>query len=180
MDLSRLFIPQSAIPEIVLRGTVVYLLIFFYFRFFRRSAGAVGVSDLLLVVLIADAAQNAMAGSEQSITGGLLLVATIAFWDFLLDWLAYKFPSLRPLIEAPPLLLIRDGRIVHRNVAKQMMTTEELRAQLREHAVSGPHEVRAAFMEGDGKLSVVKKEPPKGGDDPSPGSGAGGGAGAGR
>ena len=159
MDLARLFIPEAAIPEILLRGTVVYLFIFLYFRFFRRSAGAVGITDLLLVVLIADAAQNAMAGNEHSITAGLLTVGTIAFWDYFLDWLAYRFPAMRKLIDAPPLLLIRDGRLVHHNIRKEMMTTEDLRAQLRQHDVSGPHEVQAAFMEGDGKLTVVKKAP---------------------
>jgi uncharacterized membrane protein YcaP (DUF421 family) len=157
MDLAKLFMPEAPLAEIFLRGTVVYLFIFFYFRFFRRSAGAIGITDLLVIVLVADAAQSAMAGEEHSITAGLLTVATIAFWDFFLDWLAYRFPVLRKLIEAPPLLLIRDGRIVHRNVAKQMMTTEDLRAQLRQHQVSGPHEVQAAFMESDGKLTVVKK-----------------------
>ena len=124
---------------------------------------------MLVIVLVADAAQSAMSGEEHSITAGVLTVATIAFWDFLLDWLAYRFPTLRKLIEAPPLLLIRDGQIVHRNVAREMMTTEDLRAQLRQHDVSGPHEVQAAFLEGDGKMSVVKKSSVKRAEDPSPG-----------
>ena len=173
MDFTKLFVPELPLLEILVRGTVAYLFIFLYFRFFRRSTGGVGITDLLLVVLIADAAQNAMAGNEHSITGGLLTVATIGFWDFFLDWLAYRFPAMRKLIDAPPLLLIRDGRIVHRNVAKEMMTTEDLRAHLRQHDVSGPHEVQAAFMEGDGKLSVVKKPAVKRGEDPSPGPSSG-------
>ena len=169
MDFAKLFVPEAPFLELIIRGTVAYLFIFLYFRIFRRSAGAVGITDLLLVVLIADAAQNAMSGEEHSITGGLVTVATIGFWDYFLDWLAYRFPAMRKLIEAPPLLLIRNGEIVHRNIAKEMMTTEELRAQLRQHDVAGPHEVKAAFLEGDGKLSVVKKN--RGGPaTPPPGS----------
>src|SRR4029434_10232353 len=95
IDWKSVFIPSLYIAEIILRGTIVYLFLFVLLRLLRRGAGAIGISDLLVVVLIADAAQNAMASEYKSITEGLILVTTIVGWDYFLDWLGYKFPRLR-------------------------------------------------------------------------------------
>lgn len=158
IDWARLFVPQAPLLELFLRGTISYLAIFLYFRFVRRGVGGLGIADVLLLVLVADAAQGALGGEEHSITGGLVVVATILLWDLVLDYINWGVPSLRRLARAAPVPLIEDGKLLNRNLAKEMITAEELRAQLREQGVSGPHEVRVAFLEGDGKLSVVKKE----------------------
>jgi len=94
--------PSLHIGEIILRGTIVYLFLFVLLRILRRGAEAIGISDLLVVVLIADAAQNAMASEYKSITEGLILVTTIVFWDYFLDWLGYRFPAVRPLLRPTP------------------------------------------------------------------------------
>jgi uncharacterized membrane protein YcaP (DUF421 family) len=104
LDWRELFVLTLGIGEIILRGSVVYLFIFFVFRVLRREAGAIGISDLLVVVLIADAVQNAMGSDYKSITEGLILVLTIVCWDMLLNWLDYRVPALRPA----PLPLIKD------------------------------------------------------------------------
>jgi uncharacterized membrane protein YcaP (DUF421 family) len=158
IDWGALLVPEAGLLELFVRGTVTYLAIFLYFRFVRRSAGGMGLTDILLLVLIADASQGALAGNEHSITGGLVVVATVAFWDYLLDWLSWKSPTMRRLVRAAPVPLIEEGRMLNRNLAREMITAEELRAQLREQGVTSPQEVRVAFLEGDGKLSVVKYE----------------------
>lgn len=158
IDWSSMFIPTMHIGEIILRGTVVYLFIFILFRVLRRGAGALGISDLLVVVLIADAAQNAMAKEYKSITEGLILVSTIVFWDYFLDWLGYRFPAVRRLIVPAPLLLIQDGRIQRRNLKHVMITDEELLGQLREQGVEGVEAVQQSYMEADGHISVIKKD----------------------
>jgi uncharacterized membrane protein YcaP (DUF421 family) len=132
IDWQSLFLPSLNIGEIFLRGSIVYLFLFFLLRILRRQAGTIGISDLLVIVLIADAAQNAMASQYQSITEGLILVTTIAFWDYFLDWLGYRFPIVAPLIRPTPLLLIKHGHIQKRNLSKELITEEELREQLRE------------------------------------------------
>ena len=93
IDWKSVFIPSLHIAEIILRGTIVYLFLFVLLRMLRRGAGAIGISDLLVVVLIADAAQNAMASEYKSITEGLILVTTIVGWDYFLDWLGYSIDS---------------------------------------------------------------------------------------
>ena len=103
-------------------------------RIFRRQAGALGLSDLLVVVLIADAAQNAMASEYKSITEGAILVGTIFFWDYFLDWLGFRIPFLRRLLRPRALLLIENGRLLRRNMRQEMITAEELMGQLRQIA----------------------------------------------
>jgi uncharacterized membrane protein YcaP (DUF421 family) len=148
IDWESVFIPSLHIGEIVLRGTIVYLFLFVLLRILRRGAGAIGISDLLVVVLIADAAQNAMASEYKSITEGLILVTTIVLWDYFLDWLGYRFPGVRPLLRAAPSLLIKNGRVQRRNLDREMITEEELVEQLREQGVESIEEVNESFMEG--------------------------------
>jgi uncharacterized membrane protein YcaP (DUF421 family) len=158
IDWQSVFVPSLHIGEIILRGTIVYLFLFVLLRLLRRGAGTIGISDLLVVVLIADAAQNAMASEYKSITEGLILVTTIVFWDYFLDWLGYKVPLVRPLLRPAPLLLIKDGRIHRRNLRREMITEEELIEQLREHGIESVEEVKESYIEGDGHISVIAKD----------------------
>jgi uncharacterized membrane protein YcaP (DUF421 family) len=158
IDWNSMFIPTVSIGEIFLRGTIVYLFLFIVFRLLRREAGALGISDLLVVVLIADAAQNAMASDYKSITEGLVLVSTLAFWDYFLDWLGYHFPAAQRLLRPPPSLLIKDGRLQRRNLRMEMITEEELMGKLREQGVKQIEEVKRSYIEADGTISVIKKK----------------------
>jgi uncharacterized membrane protein YcaP (DUF421 family) len=155
-------VPSVAVAEIVLRGTVVYLFLFFLLRVLRREAGALGISDLLVVVLIADAAQNAMGSEYKSITEGAILVATIAGWDYLLDWVGFRFPGARRWLRPAPLLLIKDGRMLKRNMRQEMITVDELMGQLREKGVEHVNEVKKCYLEADGHVSVITKDGTRG------------------
>src|SRR5215510_14167436 len=107
VDLSELFGFSVSIGEIVVRGSAVYWFLFILFRFVgRRDIGSVGLADVLVIVLIADAAQNAMAGGYESVSDGFVLIGTIVFWNQAVDWLIYRFPSLRPLAEPNALVMI--------------------------------------------------------------------------
>ena len=146
--------------ELIIRGSAMYLFLFLLFRVvIRRRVGAVGVADILVLVIIADAAQNGMSGEYKSVTDGAILVGTIVAWDYLIDWLNYRVPALRGWLEPPPLLLIRDGRVLHRNLRREFVTEDELKAKLRENGVTDIAEVREARMETDGEVSVIKRAP---------------------
>src|SRR6185503_15718884 len=134
--------------------TLTYLLLFFILRFLRRETGAIGIADLLVIVIIADAAQNAMAGEYKSITEGAVLVLTIAFWDYALDWLSYRFPTIRRIVRPVPLLLIKNGRMIKRNMRQEMITEEELLSQIREQGVESVSQVQKCYLEGDGHISI--------------------------
>ena len=158
IDWKSAFIPTVHLGEIFLRGTIVYLFILLVLRILRREAGALSISDLLVVVLIADAAQNAMASEYKSITEGLFLIATIAFWDYFLDWLSYRAPRINRLVHGSPLLLIKNGRLQWRNMKQEMITEEELMRQLREQGIETLEEVKKSYLEGDGHVSIIKKD----------------------
>jgi uncharacterized membrane protein YcaP (DUF421 family) len=111
--------------------------------------------------MIADAAQNAMAGEYKSVTEGFVLVGTIVFWDYLLDYLSYRFPGFRHWITPSPLPLIQDGKMVRRNMRQELVTREELMEHLREQGIEDITDVKEACLEGDGQISVIKKEPDK-------------------
>lgn len=160
MDWDSIFVPTLPLGEIVLRGTVVYLGLFFMLRVLRREAGDIGISDLLVVVLIADASQNAMASEYHSITEGLILVATIAFWDYFLDWLGYRSAAVERLLRPAPLLLIKNGRMLKQNMKRELIREEELMGQLREQGIGDLQDVKRCYLEGDGHVSVIKRSAP--------------------
>jgi uncharacterized membrane protein YcaP (DUF421 family) len=159
VDWPALLIPTHSLAEIALRGTAMYIAIFLIFRFLLRQSGGIGIADLLVVVLIADAAQNAFAKEYQSITEGLLLVLTIVFWDFVLDWLGYRFKLFAWVTRRPPLALIEDGKLVRRNMRREMITREELESLARKNGLSSLSQVKTACLEENGEISLVEKSP---------------------
>lgn len=148
--------------ELVIRGTLMYWFLFLIFRFvLRRDAGSMGIADILLLVLVADASQNAMAGGYETIAEGFVLVSTIVGWNWLVDWLAFRYHAVRRFSEPPPLVLVRRGRIIGRNLRREYITVPELMAGLREQGVEKLAEVKIARMEPDGAITVIRN--PKGG-----------------
>jgi uncharacterized membrane protein YcaP (DUF421 family) len=136
---------------------VIYLGLVLTFRFvLRRDVGSMGLPDILFIVLIADASQNAMAGEYKSITDGAVLLGTLVFWNVALDWLAYRSRGFRRFIEPPSLPLIKNGKWIRRNLKTQWITTDEVLSKLREHGIEDIGQVRLATLEPDGELGVRK------------------------
>jgi uncharacterized membrane protein YcaP (DUF421 family) len=147
--------------EPILRGTIMYFALFVLFRVvIRRRVGAIGMNDLLLVVIIADAAESGLSGDDHTVTHGLIVVGTIFLWNWFIDWLNYRVPAVRRLLEPSPLPLIENGRILRQNLRHEYVTIEELKSKLREQGVVEPSEVEKAVMEPDGEVSVIKRKRP--------------------
>jgi uncharacterized membrane protein YcaP (DUF421 family) len=164
VEWAELFVPTHSLGEMFVRGTIMYVALFLIFRFLmKRQAGSIGIADVLVVVVIADAAQNAFAKEYQSVTEGLVLVGTIVFWDFMIDWISYRVPALGKILQPNPLPLIKDGALMRRNMRQELMTIDELQSQLRKQGISNVSEVEAAYMESDGEISVIPREAPEAG-----------------
>jgi uncharacterized membrane protein YcaP (DUF421 family) len=158
IDWNALFSLSMAPAEIIVRGSAMYWFLFLMFRFvIRRDVGSVGLADVLVLVIVADAAQNAMSGEYKSVTDGMLLVAVLIGWNFLLDWMSYRYPWFRRLAEPRPLTLVSNGCVLFRNLRRELITEEELWGKLRENGIESLDQVRHAFMEADGQISVIKK-----------------------
>jgi uncharacterized membrane protein YcaP (DUF421 family) len=158
MHLDELFAVRMSIAEIVIRGSCIYWFLFLIFRFpLRRDVGSVGVADILLFVIVADAAQNAMAGEYTTITEGLILIATIAGWNLLFDWLSYRSRVIDRFLRPRALPLIRHGRLIKQNMARELLTLDDVMAKLRSQGIEHLSQVRHAYLESDGEISVIKQ-----------------------
>jgi len=157
-DIGTALTPDVSVLETIVRGVFMYLAIFALLRVILRGrTSAVSVSDLLVLVLISDAAQNAMAADYLSITSGLVLVSTIVITSFVMDWLAFRFDGMRRFVHPEHKPLVVDGRVLRKALAEELMTEEELMTQLRLNGVEDPTEVKAAYLEGNGAISVIKR-----------------------
>lgn len=110
MNWREMLVPQTAILEVVGRGSIVYVLLFLALRYLmKRHAGQVGIADILVIVLISEAAQNAMVGEAKSVVEAAILVGTILFWSYAINWLSDRVPFLRSLGGGDPVPLVEDG-----------------------------------------------------------------------
>ena len=165
VDWQSVFVPTESLLEVIIRGTIMYLVMFALLRIFRRQAGSFSIADLLVIVVIADAAQNGMAGDSKSVTESVLLIGTIILWDFFLDWLGFKSKIFERILESEKLQVIEDGKFLRRNMRKEMITLEELESQMRQSGIETVGEVKTAWLESDGHFSFIKKE--ESGEQPS-------------
>lgn len=118
-----IFVPSISIFELIIRESLVYLALFSVLRLLpSRQLGTLGITDLLVVVLFAEAAQNAMASNYTSITEGAILLGTVIFWSYLLNWLGYKFPQFQRFLNPPPLLLVKNGQMIECHLQQQLIT----------------------------------------------------------
>ena len=144
--------------ELVVRGTAIFWFLFLLFRFVvRRDGGTLGLTDFLFVALIGDASQNAMIGQGTSVSDGLVLIGTLVFWNFALDYLGYRFPRLNRLISAPKLCLVNDGKMLRANMRRQFITPDEIEAKVREAGLERVAQVKRMYLEADGEISVLKR-----------------------
>ena len=158
IDWETMFIPSSSVAEMIVRGTITYWFCFLYIRFFRRGSGQLSISDVLLITLISDAAQNAMAGTYESVTEGAVLVGVLVFWDYAINWLGYRSVFFDRLSSPEPILLIKEGVLQKQTMKRELMSEDELHGLLRENGIDDPADVKSCYLEGSGNLSVIEKK----------------------
>lgn len=158
IDWQSMFVPTESLLEIFLRGTIMYWVMFALLRIFRRQAGSIGIADLLVIVVIADAAQNGMAGDSKSVTEAVLLIVTIVLWDYVFDLLGYRSKFFERILQPEALHLIKNGRLLRQNMKSEMITYDELVSQMRQQGIEDVSDVKQACLESDGHFSFIKKE----------------------
>lgn len=158
-DWGELFRLQVPIGESILRGTLTFVFLFGIMRLAgKREAGSLSLTDLLVVVLVAQAVGEGMKGAKADLLDGLVVVLVLFFWSILFDALAYRFPSLRRFLKSKPSPLIVDGKVNRRVLRRELMEHDELMAQLRLHGVSDVNEVALAYIETNGMVSIIRKD----------------------
>lgn len=161
MDWAELMVPTVSVWDLIVRGTITFLGLMLLFRLVgRREAGGLGMTDLLVILLAVDAASSGLLGESESLGDSAILVLTVVFWSVLVDALSWRWPAMGTLFKAPPRPIIQDGRLNHRAMRRELMSSEELESQLRLHGVHEISEVERAFIEPNGMVSIVTKQTP--------------------
>ena len=145
--------------HIIISTTGVYLFIILALRILGKTELAqLSITDLIFVLLISNAVQNAMVGADTSLGGGILAASVLFVINFIFKKLKYKFPKLRKVLEGEPVILIHNGKIIESNCQKNNISKEELLQAIREHGSNTIEEVDSLILESDGNISVVSNE----------------------
>lgn len=143
----------------IVRAVVIYAFLLLLLRFTgKRQVGQLSPFDLVLLLVLSNAVQNAMNGGDNSITGGLILATTLVALNWIVGWATYRSKWLEALIEGRPVILIHDGKVYHRALKSVQMTIHELRAALRTEGCAAEDEVRLAMLENNGHVTVIRRD----------------------
>lgn len=145
-----------ALLDVALRSTAVYVFMIIAFRIFgKRELSQLSIADLVLIVLISNAVQNAMVGENTSLLGGLTAATVLFSLNMLLGYLMFRFKKIRTLVESEPVTLIYNGKVLRKNLENVLLTMDELNSAVREHGVEKTEDVSLAILEVDGNISVI-------------------------
>ncbi len=145
--------------EIILRATVIYLFVVIGLRLTgRRTLGQLNTVDVVLILIIANAVQNAMIGPDTSLLGGLIAAATLLSVNVITTALQSRSTRAERFFEGVPVVLINHGQAIEANLRRERISREELAAALHEHGLENVAEVKSCILEVDGSLSVVSEE----------------------
>jgi len=156
--LHDLLIPSIPLWNLILRSVIVYIAVLMLLRLSgKRQVANLGTSELVALLLISNAVQNAMNGGDNSLTGGLVLAAVLMVMSFLLAALTYFSRDWERFIQGRPTLLIHRGVLQKHNLRRELLNVRELRAALRKQGIQDMNEVEEAVLESDGYVSIVRK-----------------------
>lgn len=151
-----MFIWNLTLLVIVLRTTIVYIAFLFGLRLLgTRALGQATMIDLVLLLLVSNAVQNAMVGPDTSVDGGIVSALTLLALNTGVAYLSEHSIEFRRLLGGEPVVLARDGHVVVQTCARVRIDSEELEAAVREHGMADLKQVRLAVLEIDGSISIV-------------------------
>jgi uncharacterized membrane protein YcaP (DUF421 family) len=154
--ITHMCLPAS---EKILRTVAVYGFLVIGLRLAgKRELGQFNGFDLVVLITIANAVQNAIIGPENSLTGGLLGAATLLAVNYLVVRLAYRFPMLDRVLEGREVVLYEGGAVNQRACERELITREELMTVARRQGVRSLDEVDRIVLERNGNVSVIVKE----------------------
>lgn len=148
--------PTETVLSIVVRAALVYVAVLVGLRVSgKRELGQMTVLDFVVLLLIANAVQNAMVGADTSLVGGLLAGAALLLMNALLSFLRVRSPRLRRALIGSPTVLVLHGEMQIEAMRREGIDEDILNAVLREHGLPSVHEVDMVVLETDGVMSVV-------------------------
>lgn len=165
LPMSDLF--DLAMPwwEFILRAVVVYAVVLGMVRLSgKRALGQITPFDVLLIVLLGNAVQNALLGKDTSLGGGLLLAATLIGINYGVGWLSTRSAKVETLVEGEPVLIARDGEVLASVLKRELVTRADLEAAMRQQGCTHISEVSMALLEINGHITIVPRQPKEDGN----------------
>ncbi|WP_313139533.1 YetF domain-containing protein [Stenotrophomonas sp.] len=145
--------------EFILRAVVVYTVVLGMVRLGgKRALGQITPFDVLLIVLLGNAVQNALPGSDTSLGGGLLLAATLILLNYAVGWLTTRSRRMERIIEGEPVVIGRDGRWFDSVLRREQVTRADVEAALRQQGCLGVDEVALALLENNGHITIIPRQ----------------------
>jgi uncharacterized membrane protein YcaP (DUF421 family) len=142
--------------DLVIRATVVFFFIFLVTRIVgRRQLSDLEPFDLILLVVLGDLVQQGITQSDESVTGVLIVISTIALLSVGVSWVSFRSRPLRQLTEGEPIVLVQDGRPIERNMRRERITIEDIEEQARRSQITSVADLRWAILENDGQISCI-------------------------
>lgn len=144
--------------DIVLRAVVIYVFLFVLMRLIgRRELSQLQPFDVLLLVVLGDLITQGALQSDMSLTGALLASGTFALLTVATSFLAFRFRRLRPVLEGEPLVVVTDGKVVERNLARERLTIEDVQEEARANGIGSLADVRWGVLETTGRISFIQR-----------------------
>ena len=156
----NILIPDVSVAEKLVRSVVVYLFLLVAFRLCgKRQLGQLSAFDLVVLLIISNVVQNAVIGNDNSLGGGLIGATAILLLNLVVAYVTFRFKRADRVVEHSPTLLVRHGRVLRDNLRRERLGPRDLRAALRHHGVVSIRDIRYAFLEEDGHVSVITGRP---------------------
>jgi uncharacterized membrane protein YcaP (DUF421 family) len=145
--------------DLAVRTVVVFFFVFLLMRIVgRRELSSLEPFDLILLIVLGDAVQQALTQDDYSVTGAFIVVSTIALLQVLLSYLNFRVPRLRPLLDGEPIVIVQDGRVIEQNARRERLTLDDIAEAARVQQIVSLDEVQWAVLETSGQLSFIEKQ----------------------
>ena len=150
---------MNPILDIIIRSAAVYFFMMIALRLTgKKQLSQLNTTDVILILLISNAVQNAMVGNNTSLLGGVIAASVLFIINFILRKLIYKYQKLGEFLQEKPEILIHDGKLDFKILSKLDITSNELKEAMREHGVENFDQVKLAMLEVDGNISIISGE----------------------
>jgi uncharacterized membrane protein YcaP (DUF421 family) len=144
--------------DIVARAAVAFLILLLLLRVIgRRELSTMEPFDLILLVVIGDLLQQGVTQSDMSFTGSMLAIGTFAILTVLVSWVVFRFRRLRPVLDAGPMIILQDGKLIEHNLRHERLTEDEVAAAARQQQIASLDDVAWAVLEGNGRISFIPR-----------------------
>ncbi|MDX6512555.1 MAG: hypothetical protein QOE36_2059 [Gaiellaceae bacterium] len=145
--------------DIALRAVVVFAFIYLVTRLIgRRELSSLEPFDLILLIILGDTVQQGLTQDDYSLTGAVIAISVIALLQVTVSYANYRFPRLRPLLDGEPVVILQDGQLIERNLARERLTPEEVAEQARIQQIKSLDDVEWAVLETSGEISFIPKK----------------------